>query len=210
MKRKFAVLTVLGALIAFAAPASSMGSMFPAGHKFEIVGGATGPKLTTSLGSCLISKINGQIPAAPANEEAGPLPVTVTPGTCTSGTSLTLSGEWQFVAAAFMTVLHGTTGESVVLRFSSLPGCKLVGNGVLVGTWSNGVTTPSLLKSGYHAHNANNLTWKNDGGTCALAGKTESLAWEDQTAPPPVYGVVLNTVNNLTSANVPIVVGPIK
>src|SRR5829696_5996425 len=145
MKRKFAVLTVLGALLALAVPASSMGAMYPAGHKFEIVGGTTpqteGPKLTTSLGSCYISKITVQIPAAPANETNSGS-ATVTPGGCSSGTTLTLGSTWSFGSFlnAFQTLLGPVgTSEAIVFRFGSLPGCKLAGAPNLIGVWSNGV-----------------------------------------------------------------------
>ncbi len=215
MKRRFAVLTVLGALLALAVPASSMAAMYPAGHKFEIVGGSTGtnngPKVTTSLGSCSISKITVQIPAAPANEtNAGS--ATVTPGACSSGTTLTVGSSWSFSTSinAFQTILSPVyPSEGLVLRFSSLPGCKLVSSTALVGIWSNGVTTPKFLSSGYHAHSGGNLTWANDGGTCALAGKTESAAYENQYVPPLTFPGV-SPVNNLTSPTTPIIVGPPK
>jgi hypothetical protein len=92
------------------------------------------------------------------------------------------------------------------MRFSSLPGCKLAGAPSVLGVWSNGVTTPKLMKSGYHAHGGGVLKWANDGGTCALAGQQESLTYEGQ------YGIVpaVNVVNNLTSPTTPIIVGPRK
>src|SRR6185295_15933202 len=102
MKRKFAVLTVLGALVTLAIPASSMGSMYPAGHQFEITGGANGPRLATSLGSCSVTKITGTIPAAPANATSEPFAIPApTAGACTAGTSLTLSGAWKFASAGY-------------------------------------------------------------------------------------------------------------
>jgi hypothetical protein len=214
MKRKFAVLTVLGALLALAIPASSMAAMYPAGHKFEIVGDVKGPTLTTALGSCTIAKITGQIPAAPMNETER-APASVTAGTCTSGTSLTLSSTWLFgtLVDSHLPGLSPTGPEGIVLRFSSLPGCKL-GNAsqqlLLLGVWSNGVTTPKLLKSGYHAHAEGSLTWANDGGTCALAGQKESLGYEDEYGTVPARFPVINTVNNLTSPTTPIIVGPKK
>jgi hypothetical protein len=209
MKRNLTLLTIVGALIALAVPASSSAAMFPAGHKFEIAGGSTGPKLTTSLGSCTISKITATIPAAPKNEEAGTWSgAALTPGTCTSGTSITLASEWSFGIAAgtFIASLFPKGAETVVMRFSSLPGCKLAGAPNLGGIWSNGTTSPTLLKSGYHAHTGSVLTWANDGGSCALAGKTEGLAYEDQALPTPPYAPVVNTVTDLTSPTTPITV----
>jgi hypothetical protein len=208
MKRNLTLLTIVGALIALAIPASSSAAMFPAGHKFEIAGGSTGPKLTTSLGSCTISKITATIPAAPKNEVEGPASAAVTPGTCSAGTSITLASEWSFGigSGTFFVFLFPKGGETVVMRFTSLPGCKLAGSPNLAGIWSNGVASPTLLKSGYHAHNGSVLTWANDGGSCALAGKTEGLAYEDQALPTPPYGSVVNTVNDLTSPSSPVIV----
>jgi hypothetical protein len=213
MKRNLTLLTILGALIALAVPASSSAAMFPAGHKFEIAGGSTGPKLTTSLGSCAISKITATIPAAPKNEEAGIWTgASVTAGTCGSGTTITVSGEWSFATAGttFMVSLFPKASEAVVMRFSSLPGCKLAGAPLLHGIWSNGATAPTLLKSGYHADTGSQLTWANDGGSCALAGKTEPVVYEDRSAAPPLYGPIYNTVTDLTSPSTPITVANSK
>ena len=202
MKRKFAVLTVLGALIALAVPASSMASIYPAGHKFEITANASGPKLATSLGSCPISKITGTIPAAPKNEELAPFAITTpTVGTCTAGTSLTLSGTWQMSAHGYNPVVYSSSAESAVLRFTSLPGCKLYsGTPTLVGTWSNGTTTPTLLKSGFYAHSEPLFTWANDGGSCALAGTKENVKWESASGQS-------QAVTDLTSPTTPIIIG---
>jgi hypothetical protein len=211
MKRRFAVLTVLGALLALAVPASSMAAMYPAGHKFEIVGASTGPKFTTSLGSCPISKITVEIPAAPENE-TGRGPASLTMGACTSGTSVTVSSGWKFgnPGDTFLPTLTPPSGstEALVMRFSSLPGCKLAGAPLVMGVWSNGVTTPKLMKSGFHAHAGGFLKWANDGGTCALAGEQESVVFEDQTIGVKFPGV--STVNNLTSPTTPIIAGPKK
>jgi hypothetical protein len=204
MKRKFAVLTVLGALIALAVPASSMASMYPAGHKFEIAGTASGPKLTTSLGSCLISKITGTIPAAPANEE-GHAATSLTAGTCSAGTSITLASEgWDLYTVGYIATLISSTPEPVVMRFSSLPGCKLIrpGSMIMSALWSNGTTAPTLLKSGFHAAGAmSTLTWANDGGSCGLAGKTESATFEAGGL------TTYSTVSDLTSPTTPVIVG---
>jgi hypothetical protein len=211
MKRKFALLTVLGALAALAIPASSPAAMFPAGHKFEIAGDANGPKLTTSLGSCLISKLTAQIPAAPGNTSGVWSGATITAGACTSGTTITMPSEWKFFTNSnssvnsFYTSFLLPTG-AIELRFSSLPGCKLVSSGELVGIWSNGVSTPSLLKSGYHADKASNPTWANDGGSCALAGKTEALSYEDVG---PINGNY-QSVTDLTSPSTPVTVANSK
>jgi hypothetical protein len=202
MKRKFAVLTVLGALLALAVPASSMASIYPAGHKFEITGDANGPKLATSLGNCKISKITGTIPAAPKNEELAPFAITTpTVGTCSAGASLTLSGTWQMSAHGYTPLIYSTSAESAILRFTSLPGCKLYNSTpTLVGTWSNGTTTPTLLKSGFYPHSIPLFTWANDGGSCALAGTKENVNWETGSTGSQV-------VTDLTSPTTPIIVG---
>jgi hypothetical protein len=203
MKRNLTLLTILGALIALAVPASSMASMYPAGHKFEIAGNAYGPKLTTSLGSCPITKITGTIPAAPKNEELGSFPASVTAGTCTTGTTITLASEWNVSPTGYSVFLVRIASEPIVMRFSSLPGCKLAGGTALGGIWSNGTTAPTLLKSGFHAHGGTPLTWANDGGSCALAGKTEEVSWESATG---VAGQS-QMVTDLTSPTTPIIVG---
>jgi hypothetical protein len=208
MRRQFAVLAVLGALAALALPASSMASMYPAGHKFEIVGNVNGPKLTTSLGSCPLTKITGQIPAAPQNESANPFVVsTPTVGTCTSGTSLSLSGEWKLIASGYTTMLTSTSPEAVTMRFSSLPGCKLTGTAALLGIWSNGATVPYSMNSGYHAHRGFPLTWANDGGTCALAGKQEAVSYQNELVSGSISTGAVSSVADLTSPGTPIIVG---
>ena len=210
MKRKFAVLTVLGALIALAVPVISMASMYPAGHKFEITGDINGPKFTTSLGSCSLGKITGTIPAAPKNEEGGQFSIsTPTAGTCSTGASITVGGAWTFGGDGYFATVVGTS-EPVVMRFTSLPGCKLTSGGLaLSGLWDNGTTTPKLLKSGFHADSASSggLTWANDGGSCALAGKTEAYFWESATGTPTAGYGRMQTVTDLTSPTTPIIVG---
>jgi hypothetical protein len=211
MKRRFAVLTVLGALVALAVPASSMAGMSPAGHKFEIAGGTTAPQLTNSLGSCTISKINATIPTAPTNEVAGEWPATVTAGTCTSGASITLASNWAIKTytstGSFLLVLNKGP-EAIVMRFSSLPGCKLVtpAGFNFSGVWSNGTTNPTLLKSQFYTvPHSINLSWKNDGGSCALAGKTESTAYEPYSPIPGAEPIFASTVTDLTSPTTPVI-----
>lgn len=208
MKRKLAVLTALGALVALAIPASSTASMYPAGHQFQIGGG---PKLATSLGSCNIAKITGTIPAAPANESASSVAVTPTVGSCTTGASLTLAGSWVF-GGQNASVALGGPAASATMRFSSLPGCKLSTNtAMLMGIWSNGTATPKLLQSSYHPHSAQPLTWSDDGGTCALAGKTETLSWTSPefTLPTPTFTTYTGStsVTDLTNPSAVVIIG---
>lgn len=209
MKRKFAVLTVLGALLALAVPASSMASMSPAGHQFEISGNA--PKLGTSLGSCTITKIAGTIPASPANETETVFPIsTPTVGSCTAGTTLTLGGTWTFGGVNSVVSLGGGAA-TLTMKFSSLPSCKLSSNSPgLFGVWSNGASSPKLLKSSYHAHAGNVLTWSNDGGTCAVAGKTETVTWSAESSGGSYQLPLTATVTDLTSPTSVVVVGANK
>lgn len=209
MKRKFAVLTVLGALVALAVPASSMASMYPAGHQFEL-SGATPPKFGTSLGSCTITKITGTIPAAPANETEASTISTPTVGSCTAGTSLTLSGSWTFGGSSYLSGLTAQAG-GVTMKFSSLPACKLSSTSTypLMGVWSNGATAPKLLKSSFHAHSAGALTWSNDGGSCALAGKTETVSFTAEAVSTTTYPQVL-TATDVTSPSSLVIIGSTK
>lgn len=211
MQRKFALLA-LGALVALAIPASAMGSMYPAGHSFELAGNPA--KLGTSLGSCPITKVTGTIPAAPTNETATEFAVsTPTVGTCTAGTSMTLGGEWKLIVPGGTNTLAGFGGASatVTMKFTSLPGCKLSNSGStsLLGVWANGATAPLLLKSGYHAHAAQPLTWSNDGGSCALAGKTETLSWSAEAGATTIAPLVM-TVTDTTSPSSLVIVGAKK
>lgn len=202
MQRKFALL-IVGALLALVIPASAMAAIYPAEHKFEIAPGVseTKPTLGTSLGSCTLAKISGTIPKAPANETSFEIP-TPTAGTCTAGTTIALSGKWFAHGANYILNLLGSGTEPVVLRFSSLPNCKLKGGSSLMGVFSNGVTSPSLLKSGYHAHSSRTWTWDNDGGSCALAGKTETVSYSSESGGLPVS----NPVTDTTSPATPIIV----
>ncbi|HEX6206488.1 MAG TPA: hypothetical protein VFZ29_11850 [Solirubrobacterales bacterium] len=208
MKRKFPILAVLAALVALAVPASSTASIYPAGHQFEIAGGATPPKLGTSLGTCAITKIAGTIPSAPANEGAVSFPISVpTVGSCTSGTSIALSGAWTFVAPAPGNPYGVNIGGTATLRYSSLPGCKLSGATLLAGIWSNGTTSPKTLKSGFHGHDGHTLTWSDDGASCALSGKTEKVSVSQETG----AGLGLassSVVTDLTVPAMPVLVTP--
>lgn len=205
MKRTFAVLTVLGALLALAVPASSMAAtMTPAGAKFEIVGETNGPRFATSLGSCAITKITGQIPSAPGNVGVIVPLNAPTVGTCTAGTSLSLAATgWNGIAGSGNYFnLANNSSESVVMRFSSLPGCKLAGNGIWSGLWSNQMTATT---SGVHFDAERpTLKWANDGGTCALAGQSETVWWESSAGSIGNRAGFSLTVKNLTSPGTPI------
>lgn len=210
MNRKFALLAVVGALIALAAPASSMGAMYPTGHKFEITsGGSSGQKFETSLGSCVITKISGQTPSPAVN---GNFPIsTPTVGECTTGTSVTLSGTWKLATGTTAKVgLVGEGTNAVTMRFSSLPGCKLTANVVaLSGIWSNGTTTPSLMKSSFTPESGFALTWADDGASCALRGTREVLEFDAvHREPSEAFQAVMSTVTDLTNPNTPLLVGP--
>src|SRR5689334_17239031 len=102
MQRKFALL-IVGALLALAVPSSAMATVSPAGHKIEIAGAAgQQPLLGTSLGTCAVAKITGTIPASGAFEVPAP-----TIGSCTAGTSVTLSGKWNVSASGYGFNLFG-------------------------------------------------------------------------------------------------------
>jgi len=184
--------------------------MFPAHAKFEF-GEANGPKVATSLGSCWL-KVSGTIPKAPENEKAEfSLGISSSDPTWTTETTLTLSGTWKLGAVGNLVsvIAPSPQSEVLVMRSTSLPSCKLVANSVgFLGIWSNGTTTPSLLKSAYHAHYTQSptLTWANDGGTCAVAGKAETLKWESAITGGNERGLAV-PVNNLTTPTAPIIVG---
>jgi hypothetical protein len=209
MKRKFAVLTVLGALLALAVPASSMAGIYPASNQFEIAGGSTPPTIGTSLGSCPITKITGTTPASPANATSSSFPIsTPTVGTCSSGTSATLSGQWSLVPPSATNGYGVTISGLVTLRYSSLPGCKLSGGMPLTGIWSNGLTAIKAMKSGYHADGFSSLTWSEDGASCALSGKKEVVRWSQETATTATGYPTSSQVNNLTAPSAAILVAP--
>lgn len=198
MKRKLAVLMALAALAVLALPASSMAGMSPAGHKFEISGGLI-PKLATPLGSCSLASVTSTIPAAPANDAPFTSAATVTPGSCSAGTTISINGEWSFVAGKSQLVQFGSTNpEALVMRFSSLPGCKLAGTYKVMGLWSNGWTSPTLQKSGFLAHSSVGLKWANDGGSCALAGKEEGVAYLGYPGTGSAFTAMPSAVNDLT------------
>jgi hypothetical protein len=213
MKKKFASL-IVGALLALAVPASAMGSgVYPTGAVFEIAPTSTESKPTvgTSLGSCALTKIWGQIPAAPANETQFEI-LKPTVGECTSGTTLTLEGKWlaQGSGYNFNITGGGPFGSGIVgatLRYSSLPGCKLKSVGpTFFGVWSNGVSSPTMLKSGYHAHGTTTWVWDNDGGTCALAGKTELVRYSQETGVASSMRGTSSVVNVIGNPTGPIIV----
>jgi hypothetical protein len=175
--------------------------------------GGAAPKLGTSLGSCAITQVTGTIPPPPANETETSFPIsTPSVGNCTSGTSVTLGGEWKLLntGSNFMVTLGGGTA-TMTMRFSSLPGCKLTHTTPtmgLMGIWSNGATLPTVLPSSYHAHMAIALTWANDGSSCALAGKTETVTWSSEnTGSPTLTTPVAMTVSDTTSSSSVVIVG---
>jgi hypothetical protein len=201
MRKKFAVLSVLAALVALAVPASSMAVMGPAGANFEIAGDANGPKLSTSLGSCSLGKISGTIPTIAQQESAPIFPISApTVGACSSGASMSVSGEWRLHPEVAFVSLLGASAESIVMRFSSLPGCKLTGSVLLGAVWVNGTNAPAK-KSAYHADGTGLLKWQNDGKTCALAGTSEPVRFEDTQAlgNGTFRGPANAVVNNLTT-----------
>jgi hypothetical protein len=211
MQKKFASL-IVGAVLALAVPASAMGGVYPTGAVFEIAPTSTEAKPTvgTSLGSCALTKIWGQIPAAPANETQFEI-LKPTVGSCTSGTTLTLEGKWLAVGSGYNFNITGggqtESGAAATLRYSSLPGCKLRSVGpTFFGVWSNGVSSPTMLKSGYHAHGTTGWVWDNDGGTCALAGKTELVSYSQEIGVPTSMRGTSSVVNVIGSPTGPIIV----
>jgi hypothetical protein len=120
---------------------------------------------------------------------------------------LSLTGQWRITAATYLVGLY-PAAEGITMRFASLPGCKLTNPSAVLmfGSWDNGLTSPAM-KSGYHAEGGTNLTWANDGGSCALSGKQEYVAYEDVqhgTFTTPAT----NLVTDLTSPTTPILVTP--
>jgi hypothetical protein len=225
MKRNFLILTVLGALLAMAAPASSMAAkfgVFPAGHNFEIkgsnVGGPSGvPLLQGPLsGYCQFSKITGTVPSAPNNEAVlAPggevvMPIAQPTFACYSGMSATAAGEWSMRALPGSTVKTNIPAGGLTVRYTSLPGCKLVSTGTFVlGTWSNGIASPIPSHSGYSALAFGggfglNFKWQKDGtSSCALEGSTEELAY-NSAGGPVGYGTA--PVTDLTNPTENIIV----
>ena len=159
-----------------------------------------------------MAKITGQI-AAPKNEEEGPFAIsTPTAGTCTAGVSLAFAGEWQFDPNGWVPRINAPKAESITLRFSSLPGCKLTNPSSvqLLGIWANGVTAPHFVRSIYHAHRGFNLTWANDGASCALSGQTEVVTWGDAPLAGGLSGASYAIVNDVTNPAALITTGPPK
>lgn len=201
MKQKFALLTIVGALLALSIPVSSSASMYPAGANFEIPAGSS---FSTSLGSCTV-KITGQVPKAPSNETTTlNIPVTPTVSSCSTGLSTTLASEWMAGVSGtnFTFGAVGNPADAVVIRSTTLPGCKLTSTGSLSGfqgLFLNGTTTPKVMQSSYHGHaSERSYTWADDGGTCAIAGKKEAIAWGN--------GIGVIPVKNLTTPATPIIV----
>ncbi len=181
--------------------------MSPASTKFEIPS-TSGPRIQTSLGSCAL-KITGETPKSPENLTASLQFAIPTPSVsgCTAGTSTTLAGEWKAFASGTIFMLTSSAGaEGVTMRFTSLPSCKLTILSPFTAVWSNGVASPAL-KSGYSAFTTRPATWANDGGGCALAGKTEPISYYSGTNNATLQAVSTVSVNNLTSASTPIIVG---
>jgi hypothetical protein len=84
------------------------------------------------------------------------------------------------------TVVLRAGENALALRYASLPGCKLTGPVSLGATWSDGYKPAyegaEYLKSAYHPDSTGTMTWRNDGASCALAGKTEAVRYEDTQA----------------------------
>jgi hypothetical protein len=114
---------------------------------------------------------------------------------------MALAGHWEFfnLSGGYVVSLYGVSSglDAIVMRFSSLPGCKLQGNASLTATWSNGFQEISM-KSGYRPIGTPILTWADDGQSCALTGTKEKIAYETTA----VAGS--NTVKNLGSTAIPI------
>jgi hypothetical protein len=181
MKRNLTLLTILGALITMAVPASSMAvTVTPAGHKFEMSGNVAAIKGSLP-GYCRFTKLAGSVPAAPKNEAPGSvaMPLSAPTTSCDTGVSIAIgAGEWSLLAGGYYLTSLRIPAEGVTLRYTSLPGCKLVGGPYApMGYWSNGMTAPTFSKSGYHADGIIPATWSNDGASCAMAEKSETLSY---------------------------------
>jgi hypothetical protein len=53
------------------------------------------------------------------------------------------------------------------------------------------------------------LTWFNDGSSCALAGKTETVSWTSETGTNPVWGTEM-TVLDQTNSSSAVIIGAKK
>ncbi len=199
MKRKFALLAVLGSLLAIAVPTAAMATIkvTPAGDTFEMSGNGvpiiSGP-LSGSSETCSLTKLVGTIPTAPNNEglESVSLPISTHTGSCSPGMSMTLSDPegktWSILAIERYQALLKSPAGAITLRYTSLPGCKLTSAAwSLAGTFSNGSTSPTLARSAYNAYSGNSNpdqgTWANDGATCALAGQKGTVTFRGHNAP---------------------------
>jgi hypothetical protein len=203
MKRNLTLLTILGALVAVALPASAMATatVIPPSHKFEISGvSASMPKITGSLaGTCTVTKLTGSVPASPGNTDpvAVNLPLAAPTASCGSGVSITVgAGEWKLGLTGYYVAGLYVPANGFTLRYTSLPGCKLSADGtttpVTFGYWHNGVSTSHSAYSGGGKIAA---TWANDGASCATAGKKESLNYETS---PESLAAVNDTTNPST------------
>lgn len=205
MQRKFSAL-ILGALVALVIPASAMGSITPTGHSFEIAPVSsltTQTTLGTSLGTCPMTKISGKTPAVSTEM----FEVTTTFGACTAGTTISGSGgKWKVQPFEYGFNLFSTISEELTLRYSSLPGCKLTSNGIVLSAlWSNGTASPAM-KSGYHAHSTRGWVWANDGGSCALSGQKETVSYQTVSGTSPEFTGVTIPATDLTSPSTPLIV----
>lgn len=215
VKRKFAMLSVVGALLALAIPGAAMAYLTPAAHKFEIAGNANGPKVGTSLGSCNLAKVLGETQTT-TTKTPGLNPISsITVGSCTSGTSLTLgSSGWSLASSGIWSaIIINTNPETLTMRFSSLPGCKLTNSNPAVavalrGVWSNGATTPTRANPVYTGMSSAPLYWANDGSSCALTGTTEQVAFTSSSTAAGVTQPAPASVNDLTNPSGLIVATP--
>jgi hypothetical protein len=183
MRRKFALLTLVGALFALAIPASSMAAtvMTPNNTEFFIEGTSTPsvPTIKTAYGSCSIKQIRSITPLN--GEKNTAMPATIIPGTCSSGASIAFSGKWTFKPYTSTLVELGAEARGLTLRFSSLPGCKLSSTPssgtVLYGKWTNGASGSSPSTFGAAAGYRLPLFWESETqGSCAKAGTREASA----------------------------------
>jgi hypothetical protein len=214
MKRFLTLLTLVGALVAVAVPASATANpvvISPAGHGFSITNASPAggmPRFSGSLeGSCTMTKANGTIPAAPGNESAtGSLtfPITTPTFSCVGGMTGTFSGTWKLGVGSTYAAGVIAPAKGVTLRYASLPGCR-IDNGAEIGAlgyWSNGVSTPVFSHSGviFPLLSEVAFTYANDGaGSCALAGKTEKIKF---ISPGGVDSAVTDTTVGTTNITV--------
>jgi hypothetical protein len=203
MKRNLTLLTIVGALVAFAVPASASATVAvtPAGHSFEV--GGTAPVIQGSLtGSCSITKITGTVPASPANVNESLVDMKIAAPTVSCGAGVTATvgaGEWKLraLSGSYQTVLT-VPANGLTLRYTSLPGCKLSNTTAFgpQGIWGNGLTATVVSRSILHFHSFIRMTWANDGATCATAGKVEDVSLaHPSSGVTPFYSVITDTTN---------------